>query len=64
VAAEAAALGGGLEVGLAGDAVLGVRELVAEGGEELEQHDADVGLDELAPLRVALAAKSRGRRAG
>ncbi|WP_434426283.1 hypothetical protein [Nannocystis pusilla] len=53
--AEAAALSGGLEEGLAGHAVLGVRELVAERGEQLEQHDADVGLDELAPLRVALA---------
>ena len=53
-AAHGAALRRGLERGLARDAVLRVRELIAQCAHYLGEHHADVGLEAVLPFGIAL----------
>ena len=48
------ALAGRVEVGLVGDGVLEVAEVVAFVGEQLEQRDAEIGRAALEPAGIAL----------
>ena len=56
---ERAALRGSQKVGLGGDAVLKVAELVGDGREGLHEHDAEVGFGALLPGGIALSGELR-----
>ena len=55
VVAQRTPLGGSFQVGLAVDAILEVRQFVGQCAHHLDQHDADVGLQAILPVGIALA---------
>ena len=58
VAAQRDPAAGGVEVGLGGDRVLPVGELVGDVGQQLDERHADVGGDALGPPRREQAIRS------